>query len=134
MEQILACTAMPAVTREWDWIHRQLRFLLKPTTGRRSSTLRALVETLRPQQWVKNGFIFAALIFSQSLTRWDRCRQVLLAALVFCLVSSATYVLNDICDASEDRQHPLKKLRPIASGRVSPVPAGIVGAILGASA
>jgi 4-hydroxybenzoate polyprenyltransferase len=97
----------------------------------RSSTLRALVETLRPQQWVKNGFIFAALIFSQSLTRWDRCRQVLLAALVFCLVSSAAYVLNDILDASEDRHHPTKKLRPIASGRLSATTAGIVGAILG---
>jgi 4-hydroxybenzoate polyprenyltransferase len=100
---------------------------------RRGSTARALLETLRPQQWVKNGFIFAALIFSQSLTRWDRCRQVLLAALVFCLVASATYVLNDIFDASEDRHHPTKKLRPIASGRLSPTTAGIVGAFLGAA-
>jgi 4-hydroxybenzoate polyprenyltransferase len=99
--------------------------------GNRTSTFRALIETLRPQQWVKNGFIFAALIFSQSLTRWDRCRQVLLATLVFCLVSSATYVLNDIMDAPEDRHHPIKKLRPIASGRLSPITAGIVGAILG---
>ena len=99
--------------------------------GNRTSKLRALVETLRPQQWVKNGFIFAALIFSQSLTRWDRCRQVLLATLVFCLVSSATYVLNDIMDESEDRHHPLKKLRPIASGRLNATTAGIVGAILG---
>jgi 4-hydroxybenzoate polyprenyltransferase len=98
-----------------------------------TSTLRALVETLRPQQWVKNGFIFAALIFSQSLTRWDRCRQVLLAALVFCLVSSATYILNDIMDAAEDRHHPTKKLRPIASGRLSAMTAGIVGAILGSA-
>src|SRR5579862_8791887 len=97
----------------------------------RTSTLRALVETLRPQQWVKNGFVFAALIFSQSLTRWDRCRQVLLAALIFCLVSSATYVLNDILDAPEDRNHPSKKLRPIASGRVSATAAGIMGVILG---
>ena len=97
----------------------------------RRSTLGAVVETLRPQQWVKNGFIFAALIFSESLTRWDRCRQVLLAALVFCLVSSATYVLNDICDAAEDRHHPTKKLRPIASGRLNPGTAGITGAVLG---
>jgi 4-hydroxybenzoate polyprenyltransferase len=99
----------------------------------RTATFQALVETLRPQQWVKNGFIFAALIFSQSLTRWDRCRQVLLAALVFCLVSSAAYVLNDIFDASEDRHHPTKKLRPIASGRLSATTAGIVGAILGSA-
>jgi 4-hydroxybenzoate polyprenyltransferase len=97
----------------------------------RRSPIWALIETLRPQQWVKNGFIFAALIFSQSLTRWDRCRQVLLAAVVFCMASSAMYVLNDICDASEDRHHPIKKLRPIASGRVGPIPAAFVGAILG---
>jgi len=100
------------------------------TVPPRSSALRALVETLRPQQWVKNGFVFAALIFSQSLTRWDRCRQVLLAALVFCLVSSAAYALNDILDAAEDRHHPTKKLRPIASGRLSATTAGIAGAIL----
>jgi 4-hydroxybenzoate polyprenyltransferase len=99
----------------------------------RISTLRAVVETLRPQQWVKNGFIFAALIFSQSLARWDRCRLVLLAVVVFCLISSAVYVLNDIVDAAEDRQHPQKKLRPIASGRLRPRTAGIVGAILGCS-
>ncbi len=99
----------------------------------RSSALWALVETLRPQQWVKNGFILAALIFSQSLTRWDRCRQVLLATLVFCMVSSATYVLNDIFDAAEDRHHPSKKMRPIASGRVSATRAGIAGVILGAA-
>jgi 4-hydroxybenzoate polyprenyltransferase len=106
---------------------------VETTIGSRTSTLRALVETLRPQQWVKNGFIFAALIFSQSLTRWDRCRQVLLATLVFCLVSSAAYALNDILDASEDRRHPTKKLRPIASGRLSASTAGIVGAILGSA-
>lgn len=97
------------------------------------SALWGLIETLRPQQWVKNGFIFAALIFSESLTRWDRCGKVLSAAVVFCLVSSATYVLNDILDAPEDRHHPRKRLRPIASGRVRPLPAAIAGAILGAT-
>lgn len=104
---------------------------VEPIALRRGSTLRALLETLRPQQWVKNGFIFAALIFSQSLTRWDRCRQVLLAALVFCVISSATYILNDILDAPEDRYHPVKRLRPIAAGRVSATTAGIVGLVLG---
>jgi 4-hydroxybenzoate polyprenyltransferase len=97
----------------------------------RRSTLRALVEELRPQQWVKNGFIFAALIFSQSLTRWDRCRQVLLAAVVFCLASSATYLLNDVMDAPEDRQHPTKKLRPIASGQLDAGTAAVASAVLG---
>ncbi len=98
---------------------------------RRNSLLWALIETLRPQQWVKNGFVFAALIFSQSLTRWDRCRQVLLGALVFCLISSAAYALNDIFDAEDDRHHPIKKSRPIASGRLSAATAGFAAAILG---
>jgi 4-hydroxybenzoate polyprenyltransferase len=106
---------------------------VESATPNRSSTLRALVETLRPQQWVKNGFVFAALIFSQSLMRWDRVRLVLLAVLVFCMVSSAMYILNDIMDVSEDRHHPTKKLRPIASGRLSATTAGIVGLILGAA-
>jgi 4-hydroxybenzoate polyprenyltransferase len=101
-----------------------------PAALRRGSTLWALIETLRPQQWVKNGFIFAALIFSQSLTRWDRCRQELLAALVFCIISSATYIMNDILDAPEDRHHPVKKLRPIASGRIGATTAGMVGVVL----
>jgi 4-hydroxybenzoate polyprenyltransferase len=100
---------------------------------RRKSTAQAVVETLRPRQWVKNGFIFAALIFSQSLTRWDRCRQVLLATLVFCLVSSAAYVLNDIFDAPEDRRHPTKKLRPIAAGRLTVKTAAIVGIVFGSA-
>ncbi len=100
----------------------------------RGTVVWALIETLRPQQWIKNGFVFAALIFSQSLTRWDRCSQVLLGALVFCFISSTAYVLNDILDAPEDRQHPAKKLRPIAAGRISPAQAGTVGLILGAIA
>jgi len=100
------------------------------TAAKPRSAFFALVETLRPQQWVKNGFVFAALIFSQSLTRWDRCWQVLLAAFAFCLVSSAAYCLNDIRDAAEDRHHPLKRLRPIASGRLTPLTAGVAGVIL----
>jgi 4-hydroxybenzoate polyprenyltransferase len=67
---------------------------------------------------VKNGFVFAALIFSRSLTDWERNSRVALAALIFCLISSAAYVLNDILDAPEDRSHPVKRLRPVASGRL----------------
>jgi 4-hydroxybenzoate polyprenyltransferase len=84
----------------------------------RGSILCAVLESLRPAQWVKNGFVFAALIFSRSLTDWHRTAVVALAAVVFCLVSSAAYVLNDVLDAPEDRQHPSKRLRPVASGRL----------------
>jgi len=77
-----------------------------------------LVASLRPQQWVKNGFVFAALIFSRSITDWHRNARVAAGALLFCLISSAVYLLNDILDAPEDRKHPLKRLRPLASGKL----------------
>jgi 4-hydroxybenzoate polyprenyltransferase len=87
-------------------------------SGDRASSLAALVESLQPAQWVKNGFVFSALIFSHRLTDWHSTSRVTLAALVFCLVSSAAYLLNDILDAPRDRQHPVKRSRPVASGRL----------------
>ncbi len=90
----------------------------------------ALLESLRPGQWLKNGFVFAALIFSRSLTDWHRNLRVTLAASFFCLMSSAAYLLNDILDATEDRNHPLKRLRPLASGRLSVRTAASVAALL----
>jgi 4-hydroxybenzoate polyprenyltransferase len=89
-----------------------------------------LVESLRPQQWVKNGFVFAALIFSRNLTDWQRSSRVALAALVFCLISSAAYLLNDLLDAPEDRRHPVKRLRPVASGRLGAGTAASVATLL----
>jgi len=99
-----------------------------------SSTLRALLESLRPAQWVKNGFVFAALIFSRSLTDWHRTAIVALGAVVFCVVSSAAYMLNDVLDAPEDRQHPSKRLRPVASGRLGTRAALSAAAVLTAVA
>jgi len=91
----------------------------KPATQAPAFPLGALVESMRPAQWVKNGFIFAALIFSRSLFIWDRTLRVAIAAALFCLMASALYLLNDVLDASEDRQHPAKSQRPVASGRLS---------------
>jgi len=98
------------------------------------SVLGALVESLRPSQWVKNGFVFCALIFSHSLTDWHRVALVTLAAMVFCAVSSATYLVNDVLDAPDDRQHPVKRLRPVASGRVSRKTALWTAGVLGFAA
>ena len=92
---------------------------VQTTDRQRSSGAQALLESLRPGQWVKNGFVFAALIFSRSLTDWHRNLIVTLAALFFALISSAVYLLNDILDAPEDRNHPVKRRRPVASGRLS---------------
>jgi 4-hydroxybenzoate polyprenyltransferase len=86
---------------------------------------------MRPAQWVKNGFVFAALVFSRSLTDWRRVVFVTLAALLFCLISSASYLLNDVLDAPEDRRHPTKRTRPVASGQVSPRTALATAALLG---
>ena len=103
----------------------------QPADRVRRSTLMAALRSLRPQQWVKNGFVFAALIFSRGLTDWNRSWTVALAAITFCLISSCVYLVNDILDAPEDRHHPTKKLRPIASGRLSVEAAAIMAILLG---
>jgi len=90
----------------------------QPATPTRTFALSGLITSLLPQQWVKNGFVFAALIFSRSITDWHRNARVAAGAFLFCLISSAVYLLNDILDAPEDRKHPLKRLRPLASGRL----------------
>src|SRR4030043_211798 len=77
-----------------------------------------LLRALRPQQWIKNLFVFAPLIFSQNVLNRALVLRAGLAFLAFCLISSAVYLLNDLRDIEEDRQHPLKVQRPLASGRL----------------
>ena len=97
-------------------------------------TISAFVEALRPAQWLKNGFVFAALIFSRRLTVSWAVVLSALAAFVFCEISSAGYLINDVLDAAEDREHPIKGLRPIASGRLDARIAIFTSAVLGLSA
>ena len=78
-----------------------------------------IFKLLRPKQWIKNVFVFAALIFSENLFNAEMLLQILLAFGVFCIISSSSYILNDLADLKEDREHPVKKNRPLASGRVS---------------
>ena len=79
-----------------------------------------LIKLIRPKQWVKNGFVFAPLVFSGKMLNPDALIQASLAALFFCIASSAVYIINDIYDADLDRRHPKKsKSRPIASGLIS---------------
>ncbi len=85
---------------------------------------------LRVHQWPKNAFVGAALVFSGAFTSWGKVSVAAAAVLLFCLVSSAVYIFNDICDVAADRRHPTKRLRPIASGRVSPRAAALLGALL----
>lgn len=80
----------------------------------------ALLITFRPSHWIKNTFVYAPLVFSGRFTQINMCLKTTLAFISFCLVSSAIYTINDVCDRGEDRQHPMKRLRPIASGAVMP--------------
>lgn len=84
---------------------------------------------MRPKQWAKNSFIFAALIFDRKLTNVPALSTILAGFVVFSLVASIVYITNDISDLEADRKHPLKKHRPIASGIV-PVPAAVALAIV----
>lgn len=93
------------------------------------TNLGALVEALRPGQWVKNGFVLAALVFARQLTDSRQVALAVLAAADFCLLSSAVYLINDVFDLAEDRQNPLKRLRPVASGRL-PARTAVLAAVL----
>jgi 4-hydroxybenzoate polyprenyltransferase len=77
-----------------------------------------LFKSIRPQQWLKNLFIFAPLIFSENIFNRSMFLQSLLAFAVFCLLSGALYILNDLKDIKEDRLHPIKSKRPLAAGKL----------------
>jgi len=83
-------------------------------------SLRALIEAMRPKQWAKNIFIFAPLVFDQKLFHPTYLARTVAGLVLLCLISGAVYLMNDLVDAEKDRQHPRKRNRPIASGRLSP--------------
>lgn len=84
--------------------------------------LRGMVLLVRPKQWVKNGFVLAPLVFTGGFLNPEASSKALIAMLLFCLASSATYIVNDLRDIESDRRHPTKsKTRPLAAGTV-PVP------------
>ena len=78
-----------------------------------------LLSTARPQQWIKNLFVFAALIFGQEYLYPEKIILASLGFIIFCALSSCVYFLNDILDIEQDKAHPLKKNRPIAAGKLS---------------
>lgn len=81
--------------------------------------LRLILRTMRPRQWTKNVFVFAALIFDGKLGRMPLVAQTIAAFVAFCLISSVVYIINDIVDIEKDRAHPTKRGRPLASGQLS---------------
>ena len=88
------------------------------------------LQLLRPAQWVKNVFVFAALVFGWKLTDPAAVSSAILAFVSFCLAASACYIINDIKDREQDLLHPSKRNRPIARGAVNPQAAGLVAVLL----
>jgi 4-hydroxybenzoate polyprenyltransferase len=84
----------------------------------------------RPKQWTKNGFVLAAVVFAHEALVASSVAKALLAFLAFCALSGAVYAANDVLDVEEDRKHPLKRLRPVASGEVSPRSAMVFSGVL----
>jgi len=93
--------------------------------------LKALLKTMRPRQWVtKNIFIFAALVFDKQLLNPGAFLRTLAGFGLFCLISSSVYIFNDLADVEADRQHPEKKNRPIAAGKLPVSVAWVAGIVL----
>lgn len=91
--------------------------------------LKLFAELLRLRQWIKNVFIFAALVFAERLFVPSAILRSLAAFIIFSLTSSSGYIVNDILDRKKDTMHPVKRLRPIAAGLV-PLPNALVPATL----
>lgn len=80
--------------------------------------LKYLLKTMRPKQWAKNVFVLAAIVFDRQLTDINALAVTIGGVIIFCLLSSTVYIFNDIADVEGDRQHPKKRHRPIASGKL----------------
>ena len=89
-----------------------------------------LLRLMRPHQWVKNAFVFTGLLFGHAWHDVHLVTQVMLAFCAFCLLSSAIYIVNDMVDLEQDRQHPVKRLRPLAAGKIQQSAAIILALLL----
>jgi 4-hydroxybenzoate polyprenyltransferase len=89
-----------------------------------------LFKSLRPKQWHKNGAIFIALVFDVKLFQLEALTKTIIGFILFCLISGTVYLINDLVDVEKDRQHPTKRNRPIASGKVPMSVATITAIVL----
>src|SRR5213080_647589 len=90
----------------------------------------ALLEAMRPKQWAKNVLLFVGLVFALKLGDPPAVARAVVAFAVFCAVSSAAYLFNDLTDLEQDRQHPRKRRRPLALGRIRTAHAVALGSTL----
>lgn len=95
------------------------------------STVALIFVSLRPEQWTKNLFVFAGLLFGKQLTNGRAVLLSVFAFAIFCALSGAVYLFNDVADQDADRAHPLKRRRPVASGQLAGRTALMTGAVLG---
>jgi len=89
-----------------------------------------IIKLVRPSQWIKNGVVLAGLVFAGEADSPDMISLAVQALVAFCFLASAVYIINDILDRERDRQHPLKKNRPIAAGKISVGPAVLISLLL----
>ncbi|HEY5572547.1 MAG TPA: decaprenyl-phosphate phosphoribosyltransferase [Anaerolineales bacterium] len=93
-------------------------------------SLRALIKTMRPYQWLKNALLFTPLIFDRKLDNLPALLNTSAGFILFCLLASVVYIINDLADLQADRMHPEKRNRPLASGNLSPNVARIGAGVL----
>jgi 4-hydroxybenzoate polyprenyltransferase len=105
----------------------------EPVVPRRSP-LRAAIKTGRPQEWIKNVFVFAGLLFSGKFNHSHEVLEAVLTFIAFCAISSAGYYVNDLIDIELDRQHPKKRFRPLPAGELSQRTAMVIPPLLAAAA
>jgi len=108
---------------------------IDPARTRGAAMMRELLRTMRPKEWIKNVFVFAAIAFARDpitgTPLWQQLDKVLIvvvAFVLFCMAASAIYLINDLVDIEKDRAHPKKRHRPLASGRLSPAVARLAAA------
>jgi len=104
---------------------------MAPAAPRQLNPVQAFWLSLRPHQWTKNLMVFAAPALSKHLFEWGPLEKSVLAFVIFCALSGTVYLLNDVADLERDRLHPRKRLRPIASGALSPRAAALLALVLG---
>ena len=92
--------------------------------------IRSYIRLVRPEQWIKNVFVLAPLVFSRELFHSEPLIAAIQAFIGFCFVAGAVYSINDLADVSEDRSHPIKKDRPLASGELKSSDALIAAIVL----
>lgn len=103
-------------------------------TGKRTvDILAALLTSMRPRQWPKNAFVFVPLVFDRKLLDPTSVVRTLIAFVLLCAMSSAVYLMNDLADMASDRLHPVKRHRPLASGRLNPLVARVAFVVLASS-